>query len=67
MGDGRTERLSTIGDRGQAEVSLTSWGWNEDTGLLCTLLYNCVQTVKYTEAQPLVEDACMKMYISHVN
>ena len=33
----------------------TSWAWNKDTVLLYSIWY-C--TVKYTKAQPLVEDSC---------
>ena len=55
MGGGRAEGSSAIGDGRQAAISLTH------PGLEIKILYYCTlySTVKYTKAQPLVEDALM--------
>ena len=61
MGDGRAEELSAIGDGGQAAISLTPAFMlaSRHPGLEIKILYYCTvySTVKYTKAQPLVEDA----------
>ena len=57
MGDGRAEGSSPI-DGGQAATSLTPDADGTGSGLEIKILYSIQYcTVKYTEAQPLVEDA----------
>ena len=66
MGDGRAEGSSAIGDGGQAAISLTpdmdgtGCGSLLNSILSIKILYYCTlySSVKYTKAQPLVEDAC---------
>ena len=60
MGDGRAEGSSAIGDARQAAISLTPDVDGTGSGLKIKILYYCTlySTVKYTKAQPLVEDAC---------
>ena len=63
MGDGKAEGPSAIGEEGQAAISLmpdvdsTGSGSLLDSVLSIKILYYC--TVKYTKAQPHVEDAHM--------